>query len=532
MKGRALTKRNALCPCGSGKRFKHCHGRHQDEPSDNAASDLMRRRREAMLQQRRLQQGLGRPIQSYPLENGNRAVVIGRSLMVGQWATFTDFLLSYLAERIGKQWFADEMSKGDNGHPMGKWAVAMREEADSRPSGVGIVKSKVNNGSRSLHSVAYNLNLIEHHYEQHSEPLFERMLNKLRASNDFASAISETNVAAYFLKAGFFLEYEDDVRPGHHAEFTARFPTSGKCFSVEVKTRTGSIAAHEEKDVVRHLRLKNKLSKALRKRLPWPRVVFIDLNIANSITDLDGPIFTNLLAQVEEAESTLKVDGALAPPAYLFLMNQPFHYNLHSHEAVPTIGALGFRIPTFNPRRPDSFRDIVLSRDLHPEMHALIQSMKAHSETPSTFDGQHPEFAFGTNEHPRWFVGESYLVPGPHNQEVEAVLQNAIAVPEQKKMYGVFLAGGHNFLAHAPMTDAEVGAYQRSPETFFGVIENVGRRSDNALDLAEFFFETYQHTSKEKLLEFLSDHPDIERLRGLSQRELAIIVCEQWALNA
>lgn len=25
----ALTKRNALCPCGSGKRFKHCHGQHQ-----------------------------------------------------------------------------------------------------------------------------------------------------------------------------------------------------------------------------------------------------------------------------------------------------------------------------------------------------------------------------------------------------------------------------------------------------------------------------------------------------------------------
>jgi len=29
IEGRGHTKRNALCPCGSGKRFKHCHGQHQ-----------------------------------------------------------------------------------------------------------------------------------------------------------------------------------------------------------------------------------------------------------------------------------------------------------------------------------------------------------------------------------------------------------------------------------------------------------------------------------------------------------------------
>jgi hypothetical protein len=165
-------------------------------------------------------------------------------------------------------------------------------------------------------------------------------------------------------------------------------------------------------------------------------------------------------------------------------------------------------------------------------MQVLIDSMKLHGEAPSTFDGQHPEFAFGASDQPRWIVGERYTVPGPDGVPIEGVLQTACAAPEQKKMHGVFRSEGHNFLAEAPMTDAEISAYQRSPSTFFGVIENVTRRADNLLDLAEFIFETYQHASKEKLLEFLSRHPDIDRLRDLSQRDLAIFISEQWAIGA
>ena len=80
------------------------------------------------------------------------------------------------------------------------------------------------------------------------------------------------------------------------------------------------------------------------------------------------------------------------------------------------------------------------------------------------------------------------------------------------------------------MTDAEIAVYKRNPETFFGVVQNVGQRANSAAELAEFFFATYKDTPKETLLEFLKQHPLIEKLRGLSQRELAIFICEQWAL--
>jgi hypothetical protein len=304
---------------------------------------LRRQREEAAQFERNRQQGLGKAIQSYPMGE-NRAVVIGRSLMVGKWPTFVNFLLDYFAERIGRQWIADEMKLGDAGHPIGQWATKMREQDAGRSPGI-IAKTKINNAFRSLLSAAYNLYLIEHHYEQYDEPLFERMLNRIRVRDGFGAALSEANAAASFLKAGFFLEYENDLRPGQHAEFTATYPPTNQRFSVEVKTRTGVDAKGELKG---RLRLKNKLSQALKKDLPWARVVFVDLNIPEIIVEEDGPLLSELLSEVEDAERTLKIRGAPAPSAFLFLVNQPFHYNLTSLEGAPLIGAFGFRLDTAN----------------------------------------------------------------------------------------------------------------------------------------------------------------------------------------
>jgi hypothetical protein len=117
-------RRNAPCHCGSNKRFKHCHGKYE---SEEPGQKLQQRRQEALLHERRLQQGFGKAIQSYKLGD-NRAVVVGRSLMVGKWPTFTNFVLEYFAERIGKQWATHEINLGEGGHPIGQWAVKMREQ--------------------------------------------------------------------------------------------------------------------------------------------------------------------------------------------------------------------------------------------------------------------------------------------------------------------------------------------------------------------------------------------------------------------
>jgi hypothetical protein len=480
-----------------------------------------------MLRERRAQQGFGKAIQFYQVKDGI-AVVIGRALMVGRWRTFTDFLLDYFAERMGRQWIAAEMQKGIDGHPIGQWASAMREPQPTKAA--GIIKAKINNGFRSILSAAYNIYLIEHHYEQYDEPLFERILNRLRRSQDFFSTLAETNAAASFLKAGFLLEYEDDLRAGHHAEFIATYPQTKNRFSVEVATRSGE--HRPALNIKDRIKLKNKLSHALKKNLPWKRVVFIDLNIPDVLSDTNDALLDEILVEVEQAEHSLRIKSSPAPSAYLFLTNQPFHYNLKSLDGAPLIGVLGFKMATFQPRGATTFRDVIHGREMHPEMHALIESMKLHSEPPSTFDGQHPEFAFSESAFPRWLVGNEYLVPGLNGKEVLAQLQSASANAESGRMHGVFRFDGIHFVVDSPMTDTEIAVYKRNPETFFGVVQNVGQRANSAGELAEFFYATYKDTPKETLLEFLKQHPLIERLRGLSQRELAIFVCAQWALAA
>jgi hypothetical protein len=63
------------------------------------------------------------------------------------------------------------------------------------------------------------------------------------------------------------------------------------------------------------------------------------------------------------------------------------------------------------------------------------------------------------------------------------------------------------------LTDDEVHAYRLHPQTFFGVVkDNVNREAKTVIELFDFMFETYQHTSKEKLLEFLAGMPNYQQL--------------------
>jgi hypothetical protein len=74
--------------------------------------------------------------------------------------------------------------------------------------------------------------------------------------------------------------------------------------------------------------------------------------------------------------------------------------------------------------------------------------------------------------------------------------------------------------------------YRQYPDTFFGTLMPATRRSKTPIDLYDFFFSTYQHTRKERLLEFLAGAPDLEHLKKLSQEELAKHYCEWLTYGA
>ena len=102
-------------------------------------------------------------------------------------------------------------------------------------------------------------------------------------------------------------------------------------------------------------------------------------------------------------------------------------------------------------------------------------------------------------------------------------------IDEQKKLaLGVYrLEDGRSIIASCPITDDELSAYQRNPDTFFGVYRKKTQKISNYLELFLFFYDTYRQADRSKLLDFMKDHSDYEVLKERTQEELAIIYCER-----
>jgi len=120
--------RNESCPCGSGKKYKHCHGWIAPEPARQAsplglgkAVAEARAKVAAKEAQRVAQQGLGRPTISAEFAGG-RAVAVRNKLYHGKGRTFHDFLGNYLRDVLDPAWGNAELKKPLNDrHPILQW---------------------------------------------------------------------------------------------------------------------------------------------------------------------------------------------------------------------------------------------------------------------------------------------------------------------------------------------------------------------------------------------------------------------------
>lgn len=541
-------KRNAPCPCGSGLKYKKCCGdpRRLDQVSARLGSslDLALERKlreiEAERVQREKQQGLGKGIISVEL-SGRRVVAVGNRLYKSdKWKTFQDFLRDYLVQKLGLQWFRAELAKPESER---QTIVRWYEQAvaDFRPSEaqIGDVFSGPMTGAqRAFFNLAYNLYLIEHHAPtKHANQLVETFVARLRDHrlDNFIGKLFETYAAAAFLKAGFSLSYENESDgTTSHVEFVATYPRTGKKFSVEVKTRNRAITEDGPCDDIRRLRVANKLNKALAKEAAHTRVVMIEVNLPDIVTEsmFDGwP--QAALNQIRYAERNAP-NGCENRSAYVIVTNHAFHNNLTATGAGTAVLAAGYGIPDFGPDVAfNRFKAVIEMKERHEEILVLLQSMQTHYEIPSTFDGEIPEFVFGeTRDPPRLKFGEWYFIPTGDGHETEGQLYEATVNEQEKTIYGMYKTNdGSSILATNQMTDAEVAAWKRHPETFFGEVRHVGKKVGNWLELSEFFYESYKDSPRDQLLEWMKGADDIEYLRTLSQNDLAILYCERlgWA---
>jgi hypothetical protein len=348
------------------------------------------------------------------------------------------------------------------------------------------------------------------------------LIKRLKNRDQFNGAYYETFVAATLIKAGFNLELEneEDVL-STHCEFTATFKENGSKYSVEAKSRKPGKPSSV---------ITNQLYNALRKKAKHKRVVFIDINVpeaADEVQNLTWP--QEAIWSLRGKEKNLTIEGKPAPEAYVFISNHPFHFSLGTPEPRHVFLGEGFKIPDFKLDFTSSnIREALRTREKHYPMFKVVDSVKEHSEIPSTFDGEIPEFAFGNIKIPRLKIGEKYLVPQKDQTEVVGILKEATVSEKDKIVLGVYkLEDGRQIIASCPITDEELSAYRKYPDTFFGVYKPKPRGIKDGLDMFDFLYATYQHTSKEKLLEFLQGHPDFKRLKEESQKELAITYCER-----
>src|SRR5437867_4033428 len=327
--------RNEPCPCGSGQKFKKCHGRERQTNfsmprilQDLQAVEIRER-------QRLKQQGLGRPIISAPI-GGMRAIAVGDHLYRTKAKTFQEFLWEYMKSIFGSEWGNAELEKpADKRHPLLNWYQEAAKYINAHILERGKVQTIPSIGVVSAYlQLAYNLYLIAH-----NQNLEERLIRRLKQPDQFLPAYYEASVFGALIRAGFELEFEDETDSSTtHCEVTATFRKSGRKFSVEAKMRQASTASVD---------IGRQIKKALRKKAIHARIVFAEINIPE-LPDRNQQVASlqKILDDIRKRESEMLTTTEPLPSAYVVVTNHPFLY-FPDKSVRPWALAEGFRLPDF-----------------------------------------------------------------------------------------------------------------------------------------------------------------------------------------
>jgi hypothetical protein len=520
-------RRNAPCECGSGRKYKHCHGKLTSGADDSRPSEdafeAMRRQMDsvnAAEYRRRLMHGLGRPIVSFEA-NGFRIVAVGMEVRWSKnWRTFADFLMDYIKTTLTAQWGNAELRKPPlEMHPVIRWFKhigAALTKARSMAVNANLRETTMDGTSRAFLGLAYDLFLCAHNVKTQ-----ELLIKRLRKKPTFGGALYEANVIGWFIRAGFAIEFEDESDPNStHCEFTATHSETGKKFSIEAKSiGDGSSRAGDSPKVPR---IRHKLTEALSKKAVHTRVVFIDLNRAENLTDGTPPAWEQTLHdEIAQCELDLTVDGAPAPPAYVFMTNRGYLHRLDQTSWAEFAIVDGFKIPDFPiGEECTTVLEMHRARERNLEMYWLTQALVTGNPIPSTFDARSPEEAYSTIPIPRIRMGDTFEFEQDGEMK-SGVLVDAHVSEQERNVFAILKTDAEYATVKMPLTEVEMAIYRSNPDTFFDVVKPINRPLTKPLEWFDFFAQTYMTAKKETLLEWMKDHPDIESLQTKPQKEVA-----------
>ena len=226
--------RNEPCPCGKGRKYKHCCGTYLAAEANAAAARALKAVRVADVIRRR-QQGNGKPIIGTKFA-GHQMVAVGNKVYFSKtWKTFPDFLNSYIIDKLGRDWlFAEETKSQIDQHPIIPLRAGSVAYQNSSFKNAGEVVSAPLTGAVAAYlGIAYALYLLEHNVQ-----LQDRLLHRLKHAGQFQGAYYELFIASALIRSGFELTLEDETAPEtKHCEFFAVSKATGTKYWVEAKMR-------------------------------------------------------------------------------------------------------------------------------------------------------------------------------------------------------------------------------------------------------------------------------------------------------
>ncbi|MER8641406.1 SEC-C domain-containing protein [Mesorhizobium sp. M1252] len=529
--------RNQQCPCGSGKKYKHCHGAFPAPPSIRPMKltklfDLdAKPTSEAAEHLRIQQQGRGKQIQSFE-HAGRRFVIAGEMIYYSSnWKTFIDFLSTYLVRKLGKQWFQSEDAKPpEERSPVLLWYHAVKAQEAARGATPKVVQHvNLSGAACCLFGLAYNLYLLDHNAE-----LQERYLHRLRNTGNFQGAYYELIVANILIRAGFTLELEDETDSStKHCEFSATSRKTDRKYWVEAKMR--AVRAHlgksacdgvpeTERDATS--RMTTHIREALAKPADGERLIFVDLNCTVVNTAKGEPDWMD--RAVRRLDSRER-DLAEGQSAYVFVTNIAFHRYLDGEALHRQALAYGLGMPDFSKPGARRILEMYRNKQKHIDGYDIMALLQTYPSLPSTFDGSLPSDTFGDVRSLK--VGETYFFDQIDGGTFAKVTSGVVLEAEKLAYVMVTPAGGETIVVSYPLTDDQLTDYKNHPDVFFGEINRNGRTTDNPLDFFEWLLGNYLQRSKERILDEFAASPDINWLATLPRDKLAEIVCERRTIS-
>jgi hypothetical protein len=518
--------RNAPCPCGSGRKYKHCHGHHSVRTA--AAVDVRQARQEhaAAERVREIQQGRGRPIVSAKLRD-HQMVAVGNTVHFSKsWKAFPDFLSAYIKTKLDPEWGNAEIAKPlADRHPLMQWYDAYCRYQQQTIKTPGEVHSAEITGVVACYlGLAYALYLLAHNVE-----LQDRLIKRLKNVGNFQGAYYELMVASILIRAGFKLTLEDETdAASKHCEFAAVSEKTGKRYWVEAKMRSvkgllGRTAADGGADDDALGRLIPHLNAALAKPAKDERLIFIDVNVPAAFDKEGKPDWVEpAMLRLEKYEKKELKEGVTA---YVFVTNMAFHRQLDKR---PTMAGAPFGLGMRDFNRPGVIRvtEAYKQKQKHIDAHVIGESLVEYLRFPVTFDGRLPSEAFGESR--RVVVGRTYCFEDIDGKDLVGTV-TSVVVDERKKeaVIAVWEAGGRkSVLLSSPMSDAAIAEYKEYGPAYFGEVRGGSKKLKTAFELFEWFMKTQKDMPRAKILAWFAKSPQLAELEKMSDEDLRISYCE------